>query len=116
MFCRRLIHIDETEMRSLRAEEDNADLRLQYLINSLTEQQFQVALQRREKKRNKSHEIADVFDMVIGVGGDLLWAYIREEKDISQTYQSVQRIRMYTNNCLNSIGDRYKMSMTYYYV
>jgi len=116
MFCRRLIHIIGTEMTTLRAEEDNADLRLQYLINSLTEEQFQVALQRREKKRNKDHEIADVFDMVIGVGGDLLWAYIREEKDVSQTHQSIQRIRVYTNNCLNSIGDRYKMSMSYYYV
>lgn len=116
-FCRRLIHISETQLRHLRNDdEDNADLRLQYLVNQLTEQQFKVKLQRREKKRNKEHEIADVYDMVIGVGGDILWAYIHEEKELVETHTSANRIRHYANSCLTQIGDRYKMSMLPFYV
>lgn len=115
-FCRRLVHVHEVEIRRLRVEEDNADLRLKYLLNDLTEDELKKLLQRREKKRNKGREIADVYDMVTSVGGDILWAYIREDKDIIQTHESIMRIRHYVNNSLDKIARRYNMCIQQFYV
>jgi hypothetical protein len=117
MFCRRLIHIHEVTLPGLRQQrDDNADLRLQYLVNNLTEANMKTTLQRREKKRNKSREIADVYDMVCSVGGDLLWAYVREEKEINDVFESVSKIRAYVNTSLTKICQKFNMSYLSYLI
>jgi hypothetical protein len=116
MFCRRIIHIDDVELGRLRRENDNADLRLRYLINDIDEDRLRLALQRREKKFNKSREIADVLDMVCNVGGDLLWAYVHEEQTLHEVYDSVVKIRQYVNRALIKVSQRYKMTVNQFYV
>jgi hypothetical protein len=114
-FLRKLLHIQEVEIRTLRHREDhaqdNADLRLKYLLNEMSEQDFRVHLQRREKKRQKDMAVRDIYQMVCDTGRDVFWDYMDGGKDLLQTSGELNSLRTYANTHLTAIGVQYKMNV-----
>lgn len=112
-FTRKCLHISFVVLADRRNRDDTAGLRLQYLINHLTEADFQVQLQRYEKKRLKQKDLNDIYDMVVETGGEILWSYVTGEKTMKDTMDQITSIRTYANTHLRHVENRYKMSAEY---
>jgi len=111
MIQRKLMHINEVEIPTLRVRyrnTDNADLRLKYLINDLTEDDFKIQLQRREKKREKDVACRDIYQMACDTGRDVLWEFVMKERTFPETLKELENIRVYANRHLLEIRDKYK--------
>jgi hypothetical protein len=111
---RRLMHINEVEIPTLRhryRNTDNADLRLKYLINEINEEDFKIQLQRREKKREKDVACRDIYQMACDTGRDVLWEFVMKERDFPSTLKELEEIKMYANRHLLNIRDKYKNSV-----
>ena len=111
---RKLLHIQEVEVRTLRHREDhardNADLRLKYLVNEISEEDFRVLLQRREKKRQKDTAVCDIYQMVCDTGRDVFWMYMDGTKNLKDTIDELNALRSYANTHLRSVCTQYKMN------
>jgi hypothetical protein len=110
---RKLVHIEEVEIRTLRNRhrnaEDNADLRLKYLVNEISEEEFRIQLQRREKKREKDIAVRDVYQMVCDTGRDVIWMYMDGTKNLLDTVGELTALKTYANTHLKAIATQYKM-------
>ena len=111
---RKLLHIQEVEIRTLRHREerarDNADLRLKYLMNEISEVEFRIQLQRREKKRQKDTAVRDIYQMVCDTGRDVMWMYMDGTKNLKETVDELNALRSYANTHLRSVCSQYKMN------
>lgn len=112
-FCRVCLHLSEDWLARQRREQDQTcDLRLKYLIHEITEDELKTLLQRREKRKLKQKDVADIYDMVVEVGGELLWAYVLDEKPLKESIDEMNRLRSYANTNLRSVGEKYHMTVT----
>lgn len=115
-FQRKMIHINEVELPTLRhryRNTDNADLRLKYLINDISEDEFKVQLQRREKKREKDVAIRDIYQMACDTCRDVLWEFVTGTRPIESTMEELEEIRKYANQHLYTVSNQYKMKITF---
>ncbi len=72
-FHRVVRHIQDIELRRLRAAfdaDDNADLRLAYLLRHLDEGEWKRKLQQREKRRERDLAVRQIFEMYIAAATD----------------------------------------------
>jgi len=78
--CRNLIHLREVILPryTTNAFADNQDLRIAFLRKELTEQDFQVTLQRREKTRLKKQDYFRLFSMLIQCVTDIFYRFIAD--------------------------------------
>jgi hypothetical protein len=92
----------------------NRDLRVNYLLNHISEEEFKKQLQIREKKIVKNTAIRQVFDMFIAVAIENL-NVINDAKinngDVKDNISQLQKIREYTNICLTNIGKKYSCTV-----
>lgn len=111
-----------TRIRALAAEP--VKLRLQYLVGEIDAATWRTTLQRREKLREKTRAVADVYDTYVAAGGDVFTEFARTmgaagaagtggytaacEAARAQLRQLVE----YTDGCLRGIADRFNMSVT----
>lgn len=111
---RAIQHIQNVELYTYivrdRGEQDNRDLRIQYMMNDLPEDQFMVVLQQREKARNKKKEIHGMLSTVSLAGTD-----IYQRISVSTTAESVddlmkelENLRSYNNEAMGKISKTYK--------
>lgn len=111
---RNYIHIQEIAIPQLRHPEDeNTDLRLKYLINDITERDFEIQLQRREKKRERDNAVRDVYEMVIDTSRDVLWRFVDDGATAEETVAELNAIKEYANTHLKKISSQYKMTVKY---
>lgn len=109
---RKIMHISEVEIPSLRhrfQDNDNLDLRLKYLVNSISEDDFQKQLQRREKRREKDIACRDIYQMVVDTARDALYVFLDGQSSIEQTLQELEAIRTYANTHLAKVQTQFKM-------
>jgi ribosome assembly protein YihI (activator of Der GTPase) len=88
----------------------NRDLRIQYLMNRLPEEQFKILLQQREKRENKKHDNLLVCQMFVQVCLDIVNRFVREAKTKEHHAMFVEeynQLKEYVKNCLNKIGRNY---------
>jgi len=83
---------------------DNTDLRVQFLINNISEKEWAAALQKRVKQREKNVEIRQVLEMYTATLGDLFHAYVKGPMDLEGQCNA---IREYANDQFNKIAKRY---------
>jgi hypothetical protein len=110
-------HLQDTVLRRLRGRfraEDNADLRLQYLLQNIDEVEWRRKLQQREKKREKDLAVRQVYEMFVAVATDSLVAIMNAERaDVTDaTLKAVADIKAllaYANANLRDIGNRFGM-------
>ena len=88
----------------------NRDLRVNYLLNRIDEEEFKKQLQIREKKIAKNTAIRQVLDMYIAIAVENINAIndiAIKRGDISGNITQLEKIREYTNTCLANVGKKY---------
>ncbi len=106
---RQVRHIKEVEMANLPTHLDNQsnmDLRIDFLLNKLTEDEFKSKLQRREKDRNKKLEYRDVLDMYVNVMQDLFNELV-STKNIVKFFEEENKVRSYVEDGISNINSKY---------
>jgi hypothetical protein len=88
---------------------NNSDLRVKYMLNELSEKEWQKTLRQRETKREREQAVRNVLDMATTVGIDL---FIRLEaarslKEIHEIADELDVLRMYTNDQLEGVSDSF---------
>lgn len=107
---RQLSHIAHVELPRLRgryAVEDNADLRVKFLVNDITEAEWQLHLQRREKKRNKDTAVRDIYQMALDTAGDAFRGLMGGMATPEETVELLDALRAYTNEHLHKVRQQY---------
>ena len=108
------LHISEVERPKyeIRAV-DNTELRVAYLTNLITEEQFKTTLQRDVKKNNKKREIFQVLDLYVRSMTDILFRYYEMLKKAepdhcdNEILDEINTLVQYVNECFKRIGNNY---------
>lgn len=113
---RLLIHINQVELASLTPSylkriphDPNRDIRIEYMLNNITKEEFKFALQKREKDRLKKEDFHQIFTMFKDVTDDMLHELIENNGDVSLFDEKLEKIRIYTNNCLEETSNQNNM-------
>lgn len=108
---RELSHLRYTELPGLAQPgynpDDNAPLRVQYLLGQVDQTSLKKLLQQREKKRSKQVSVRQVYEMVLATCGDILRAVESGTKKGAEALAEIQQIEEYANECLEKIAAQY---------
>jgi len=95
-------------------EDRNQNLRIDYMMNKLSEENFKLILQRNEKKHEKYREIHNIFDLLKTTITDIIIRFI-DHLDKSQAgkwddkiLNEIGSIINYANECFSDISKTYK--------
>jgi hypothetical protein len=107
-----VLHVESAEMRRFRVHpytdvELNEELRIDYLLNVLTEDNFKKQLQQIEKKRQKKSAIFMILEMFVHTSGDIFRNYIQSpynEPAATQMIQEFISLRDYLNQQLRLVS------------
>jgi hypothetical protein len=84
---------------------DNSDLRVQYLLNNIDEEQWKTALQRRQKSIEKNQEIHHVLQLWVTTVRDIFQRFVRAPT--SEIIDELRALQIYANTNLKNISSRY---------
>ena len=132
------LHLREVQLPTYRVNhvEDNLELRVSYLMNDITEEEFKVRAQRANKQHEKKREMGDIIRLYIQTVVDIMTrvneyaqgneSLIRRERDktdpekarsneertmikqrVHEILDETEVIRDYANECLVDIGNTY---------
>lgn len=91
---------------------DNSDLRISYLMGELSEEQFKITLQKRDKENKKRKRIAQILNMYINSATEIFYRLLNYmincKKDIFDPLKELSGLIDYTNNCFEEIKTVYK--------
>jgi hypothetical protein len=105
-FCQLVNHIEHVEMPRPPVE-NNLELRIRYLSNTLGENEFKYILQKNEKSREKIRDINNILTMLVQTGSDLLRQFVNKEITLENIKDVITNLLKYTNGTLQVISDRY---------
>jgi len=92
----------------------NEHLRIQYMRNIITEEQFKITLQRNEKKNEKHREIHNILTILLTTITDIVFrfiAHLQEAPPGAWTFdilEEIDPIVNYVNECLQDTARTYK--------
>jgi hypothetical protein len=119
--CQRLNHIKDIEIPKYQINmiEDNRDLRIAFLKNKITREEWKRLLQQREKRYQKKRNIMNLMAMYINACTDILFRIngnIEEKtesrnKILEQGVLEVNELRIYVVDHLDKLKDVYNMSI-----
>jgi hypothetical protein len=108
------LHISEVERPKYEIRVvDNTELRIDYLTNLISEEQFKTTLQRDVKKNNKKREIFQVLDLYVRSMADILFRYYEMLKKAepdqcdNEILGEINTLVVYVNECFKRIGNNY---------
>ena len=110
---RGIIHIQDVELRWNYRIIDNNDhdrlnLRINYLMNKISEDEMKQTLQRREKAICKNRDIRCILQMVVDTTSDQLRQFVLDPQiTCEEVYHILEELREYYNKTINKIGIRY---------
>lgn len=110
-------HIQNVELRRYQVTEDleeqNLQLRIDYVMNKIDEDPWKKELQRREKKRDKDLAIFQVLDMYSQTMSDMFRHLISldKEEDLLQIDEEMKELTQYANNQFDILRKRYNNMM-----
>lgn len=115
--CRNVMHIRIVDLERYRYnyEDNNINLRIQYMRKFLNEDQFKTLLQQQDKRNEKTKEIRDILQMVVATSTDIIYRFHDEIKkrewkysdDINSYVVEIEKIIAYSNECLAIISQTY---------
>jgi hypothetical protein len=113
----RCVHLREVETRDIETQfRTNLDVRLQWLQNELTDEQFEKTLLRRHNKRTVQQSTNQVYGLVVTLCSDVFHRLLRENENTEQIRASYitefEEIATYANTCLCKIERIYKVNIT----
>lgn len=119
IICRNLNHMRQVELPRYRVDrvQNNRDLRIKYMRNFITEEQFKRTLQQREKDISKKTDILQVLQMVSDCSTDILYRlrdavkkgdylHATNKSDFINIRELIE-LQTYANDCLSAISYRY---------
>ena len=116
-YHQRIQHINMVEIPRHRqfpeTEETNRMLRIKYMMNEISEENFKLQLGTRDKNRAKSRENTLIFETFISVISDLMREITIEIdnktiEDICKIYKNMSELKEYINDSFSKVGKRYK--------
>ena len=121
--ARNIIHLRAVEMRRyvFNYEENNQELRIQYMLNRIHETEFKNKLQIQNKKHYKHLEIHNVLTLVVDSTTDIFYRFYevanksREWNLEFPIFGELEVLREYVNECLADISRTYcsiKLNLT----
>lgn len=121
---RRMNHVMQIDVPALARpgvhEQDNIDLRIQYLLNQVSEADMMSQLIAREKKKEKEREIRRVYETLGAAGADIFRRMIeagnaegvkREEATFKPLITELNELRKFINEALDSLRRRYTCAL-----
>ena len=99
---------------------------MKYLLGELTEQEFAVALQRSDKRMQKSRDIQNILTMVLTTSTDIIFRFadhLRQSNANKRPYQEVtekdfeimdeiRELFNYANRCMTVVARTYQSKVT----
>lgn len=86
---------------------DNLYLRIDYMMNKISEEEFKIQIQRIDKRNAKMLDIQDIYRMFIDTVGDILRQYILDTSKESMYIRDITELIDYTNGVIENIRARY---------
>ena len=86
---------------------NNTRIRISYMLNQFSDILFKDYLQRQEKTRDKWQEVANIYDVLVHSGGDLLRQYVLEPSRESEIENILDELFKYGNTIFQSLRKRY---------
>ena len=127
--CRIIIEIRHVLLPQYRVDplRYNEELGVKYLLGELTEQEFAVALQRSDKRMQKSRDIQNILTMVLTTSTDIVFRFadhLRQSNANKRPYQEVtekdfeimdeiRELFNYANRCMNVVARTYQSKVTF---
>ena len=120
--CEAIIHHRYVEMDRFQADRvlNNQDLRILYMRNKISEDDFKTQIQRLDKKHQKNREIHNIFVVMNSTVTDILYRFDdavqavtfssssdEEKQKAYDILKEIDRIREYVNECLAEISKTY---------
>lgn len=108
---RAIVHIERVEIPFIPHNEPNhTRLRVQYMMNELSEEDFKKQMQRNEKHRNKGRDMLGVYQMFVNTTSDILRQVVVNELHPREGIVIINRLIEYFNSTMNVIGKRYNQA------
>jgi len=120
--CESIIHFRYVELVRFPADRvlNNQDLRINYLRNKISEDNFKIQIQRLDKKHQKNREIHNVLTILYNTVTDILYRFenevceetfyrrsTEEKQSTIDILNEIDSIREYVNECLLDISKTY---------
>ena len=111
-----ITHVQQHELRGNNMDplnEDNTrDLRVNYLMNGITEEQFKYSLQRIDKQRSKTRDFHNIYQMFVDVGSDvfrqLVIAIETKSDNLKENIEILKNLKIYFNENMKKTAKYYK--------
>lgn len=102
-------HIAHVTIPSYNQQPDNLELRIKYMMKTITEQVFKQKIQQRDKARKKSTDIINVLNTYQLVSSEIMQriAVCALMNEFASACNEIVEIRDYTNNLMRTISKRY---------
>ena len=126
--CRNIIEIRLVLLPQFRVDplRYNEELGVKYLLGELNERDFAIALQRSDKRMQKSRDIQNILTMVLNTSTDIIFRFaehMRQSNANQRPYQEVtdhdfeildeiRELFIYANRCMNVVARTYQSKVT----
>ena len=105
---RSMVHCQLFEMPQYRdIVVNNTDLRVEYLMDNMSEEAWKTLLQKREKAQHKNRDISNLLRMFVDTTGDYLRQLIVKEVDTEECMDVLDKLVRYFNVNMELIHKRY---------
>ena len=110
------VHVVRTELPNFQTDyvERNQDLRVKYLENLISDEDFKISIQRNDKKNRKNTEVAQVIQLANTALTDIIYRVIdhlqkshADKADITPFMNEIAEIIKYCNNIFRDIAFTY---------
>ena len=95
-------------------DDDNLQLRVDYLVKMISVDSFKKELQRRDKYKSKLEDIRNIYGMFSDTCGDLLRQWVIDPTKTKEVMRTVHALADYSNKVITRIRNRYNSSIPYY--
>lgn len=106
----RVVHLEQHELRRYDYTIDNEEMRIEYLLNNISEDEFKKYIQREDKKANKLRDIHNICQLFIRTYIDLIYKLESDIRDttsygyfgrkVNEFNESVYQIKLYCDGLL----------------
>jgi hypothetical protein len=84
--------------------EDNLQMRIDFMRNKIEKEDFKKKIQKKEKEREKKHEINNVLTMYVGCMTDIFYRLLASPHQTEEIYLEMNALRCYSNDSLSRIS------------
>jgi predicted transcriptional regulator len=112
--CESMVHMRLIDLPRYEADRvlNNQELRVDYLRQKISEDDFKVQIQRLDKKHQKKREMYNVLTMLINTVTDIMYRFNNaigrlSESQVNDILSETDEITLYANECLADIATTY---------